>query len=78
MLESLITIADIELEVECRANSMTVEMVMLLLDKWEREFNLDDLEGQRKVAVEKAFNGEDFDKLAGLVSGKEPAPDTQE
>lgn len=57
---------------------MTVEMVMLLLDKWEREFNLDDLEGQRKVAVEKAFNGEDFDKLAGLVSGKEPAPDTQE
>lgn len=29
-------------------------------------------------AVEKAFNGEEFDKLAGLVSGKDPAPETQE
>ena len=29
-------------------------------------------------ALEKAFNGEDFDKLSGLVSGKEPAPDAQE
>lgn len=29
-------------------------------------------------ALEKAFNGEEFDKLAGLVSGKEPAPETQE
>lgn len=29
-------------------------------------------------AVEKAFNGEEFDKLASMVSGKEPAPDAQE
>lgn len=29
-------------------------------------------------ALEKSFNGEEFDKLAGLVSGKEPAPEGQE
>lgn len=42
------------------------------LKKAKEKFN------KLEKAVEKAFNGEEFDKLANLVSGKEPAPDAQE
>lgn len=42
------------------------------LKKAKEKFN------KLEKAVEKAFAGEEFDKLAGLVSGKESAPDAQE
>lgn len=42
------------------------------LKKLKEKFN------KLEKAVEKAFNGEEFDKLSGLVSGKEPAPEGQE
>lgn len=42
------------------------------LKKAKEKFN------KLEKAIEKAFNGEEFDKLSGLVSGKEPAPEAQE